>query len=600
MNADLAELTAAATQITELREPVASAVRLAALLNNRDDQMAANVLKDRQSVLDGYMHRGNTPVVHATLAIIKANSTDSATLDAVSAQIVAVATAAHDTAAADFAAAAAFSRLIVVTSVVLAMMVSTTIAVFFGRRLSSRLNAVADALRAVVTNDFSAMTDAFSRFAGGDLEAHFSSNGAIVSAGGNDEIAELAASYNALAGGIGAISHEFATMVRTLRATIASVIASSGSLAKVSDHVAQGASESRAAVNEVLKTMDDVARGAQQESHELGQTHRSLQALTVIALDIAGGTNDQTRAVAAATTAVQQLDDQIIAVTGSGRILAESAQHAAAAATQGSDAVRETAVSLDRLKAASSNVVAAMATLENRSSEVAQIVGVINDIAEQTNLLALNAAIEAARAGSQGRGFAVVADEVRKLAERSSSSTHEIAGILGAIRRETTAAAQAVNASQVIMEHGIALVGDATDALGTVSVAIGSTAGVATDVAGRTDAMRSASATLRSEMSVVSGIVQKSATSALNMHTTSDVVLASITPLAAASSARADMAHAVTAATGQLAAQVGQMEATSRDLRNEAKVLTNAAAIFTFDAAAELHASRSSAALARG
>ena len=126
------------------------------------------------------------------------------------------------------------------------------------------------------------------------------------------------------------------------------------------------------------------------------------------------------------------------------------AQDSLSSADQGKLVIDRTAHEMVEMANTVQGTSRSMETLSVRTEEIGSIVGVIKEIADQTNLLALNAAIEAARAGEQGRGFAVVADEVRKLAERTTTSTKQVADVISAIQNETR---HAVNDMHRIVEQ---------------------------------------------------------------------------------------------------------------------------------------------------
>ncbi|MFP5392025.1 MAG: methyl-accepting chemotaxis protein, partial [Gammaproteobacteria bacterium] len=116
-------------------------------------------------------------------------------------------------------------------------------------------------------------------------------------------------------------------------------------------------------------------------------------------------------------------------------------------------------------------VVDTMASINDSSRKIVDIISVIDGIAFQTNILALNAAVEAARAGEQGRGFAVVASEVRSLAQRSAGAAKEIKALINDSVEKVDAGGKLVDQAGATMGEIVTSITRVTDIMAEIASA---------------------------------------------------------------------------------------------------------------------------------
>ncbi|WP_162651697.1 methyl-accepting chemotaxis protein [Lentilitoribacter sp. Alg239-R112] len=192
----------------------------------------------------------------------------------------------------------------------------------------------------------------------------------------------------------------FNNSVSKLQSTLSSIVEGSGSIDQNS--------------HEMKASADDLSRRTEQQAASLEETAAALDEITSTVKEASSRANEA----------------------------AEMAQNAK--------------VDTDRSGEVVGDAVAAMEGIEKVSSEISNIINVIDEIAFQTNLLALNAGVEAARAGEAGKGFAVVAQEVRELAQRSATAAKEIQALIDRSTSEIS------NGVDLVKRTGEALVGIAT------------------------------------------------------------------------------------------------------------------------------------------
>ena len=224
-----------------------------------------------------------------------------------------------------------------------------------------------------------------------------------------------------LTDGYAQLKTDFNRTAETLNATVVEV-------ADVANSLRNGSAE-------ISQASDELAKRTESQAATLEQTSAALNELTENVRSVAASSKDAESTTSEAQT--QAVD--------SGEVVA--------------DAVR------------------AMKDIEESSSQIAQIIGVIDDIAFQTNLLALNAGVEAARAGDAGLGFAVVASEVRSLSLRTGEAATEIKELISTSTRQVETGVDLVGQTGIALHDIVERVSHISKLVSTIAASTGEQAG---------------------------------------------------------------------------------------------------------------------------
>lgn len=224
------------------------------------------------------------------------------------------------------------------------------------------------------------------------------------------------------------------------------------------DALGQSLTNMITSLRDLVKQMADASQAVRRSGHEVADGAHTAR----VAADQMAATVSQ---VASGAT------EQSVVIEDTGRAVSgaqEAVDSAGSAADQGLARSDDTRGAMRQIAAASGDVKAAIAALDETSQKVVGITDEVEGIAAQTQLLALNASIEAARAGEHGAGFAVVAHEVADLATRAQTAAAGIRTLVDGTRAQVAHAVEIVDEGQRRTEAGADVLERAREAFGEI------------------------------------------------------------------------------------------------------------------------------------
>ena len=373
-------------------------------------------------------------------------------------------------------------------------------------------------------------------------------------------------------------SRAFSGMADNLRDMIGRVKVAANQVANASTQIAasssqitRGAESQSASADETLSTMveiaaqiDSVAKSSQALAINVDQTSSSIQEMGASIEEVAKNSTNLLTSVDETSSTIEEMAASIQSIEAKVRVVDDVSREAAEIANNRGEELSQR-----------------IASIGVASQDIGKIVGIIEDIADQTNLLALNAAIEAAHAGDAGRGFAVVAEEVKRLAERSVSSTREIAQVVDNVQKST---GEAIELTREILRQLVDSVNRTSELVGEVYSASQEQSGGAAQILSTSTHMQNVTRQLASA-------AKEQANGARDMMKAVEVMNRMTQQVADASREQKQGGDLVVKAVERIAqiaqqnlAAAEQLSSNTQNLSVEAERLLGVAELFTVDA----------------
>lgn len=310
-------------------------------------------------------------------------------------------------------------------------------------------------------------------------------------------------------------------------------------------------------MNKMQKTVKSVMKGIANATEELNSHSEELtqsasevksgsEQVAITMQELATGSETQATTASNLAVVMENFTKKVQSTNKSGEKIKNSSMGVLSMTSEGKQYMEDTSRQMAKIDAIVQDAVAKMATLDNQTQEINNLVVIIQKIADQTNLLALNAAIEAARAGEQGRGFAVVADEVRKLAEQVAVSIADITGFVEKIQTESKRVSDSLQSGYAEVEEGTSQIAKTGQTFNQINASVTTMVDGIKGISENLESIKFNSEIMNSSIEEIASVSEESAAGVEQTSAASQQITSSMEEVAGSSEQLANLAENLT------------------------------------------------------